>query len=143
MGMTLANLHILGGDRIRSGASCRRPPWGFGPPTAFRVFAPDLQPPTVDRQARALSRKIPQCVLSVWLFDEDAAGISIFHNGKREAAHVLDPNGYSKLGNIPLFCRLWGLPEEDVSRLRAVWKKGGAEEQLYLTGCLLGLPLVP
>lgn len=141
MGMTLANLHILGGDPDQIRSLMPQAAVGVWSSGCVSVFAPDLQPPTADRQARALSRKIPQCVLSVWLFDEDAAGFSIFRSGKREAAHILDPDGYSNLGNIPLFCRLWGLPEEDVPRLRAVWKKGGAEEQLYLTGCLLGLPL--
>ena len=45
------------------------------------------------------------------------------------------------MGNTPLFCTVWGLPEKDVSRLRRIWKKGSGEEQLDLTAALLGLPL--
>ena len=141
MGTTLANLHILGGNleelrHLMPGAVVGV--WSAG---CVSVFAPDLAPVQADKRARALSGRIPQPVLSVWLFDSDAVGFSVFREGKRIAAHVHDPGGYQAMGNIPLFCRTWGLPEEDVPRLRAVWRKGDAEAQLDLTACLLGLPL--
>ena len=93
------------------------------------------------KKARTFSKKLPQPILSAWLFDSDAVGLSIFHGRKCVASHIFSLDGPSKMGNIPLFCRTWNLPEEDVSRLRMVWKKGSAEDQLYLTAALMGLPL--
>ena len=141
MGTTLANLHILGGDAKQIGGLMPGAAVGSWSAGCVSVFAPDLAPGLVDKRARALSGAVPQPILSVWLFDSDAVGFSIFQGGKRIASHIHNPDGYGALGNIPLFCRTWGLPEEDVLRLRAVWKKGGAEAQLELTACLLGLPL--
>lgn len=67
VGMTLANLHILGGDPDQIRSLMPQSAVGIWSSGCVSVFAPDLQPPTADRQARALSRKIPQCVLSVCL----------------------------------------------------------------------------
>ena len=139
MGTTLENLHILDGDEDQ-----------------IRLLLPDVcvgkwserfislypQEPEFDgRLAKMLSKKQPQPVLTVWILDSDAVGFAVYQNGKRITEHIMDPEDTDKMGNIALFCESLGLPEEDISRLRTVWKKGDAEEQLNLTALLLGLPL--
>lgn len=141
MGTTLANMHILGAGLEQIQTLMPQAVVGIWSRNCVSVFAAELVPTQVDKQARQLSRKLAQPVLSVWIFDSDAVGFSIFQDGAQIAAHIHNPDGYHALGNIPLFCRAWGLPEDDVPRLRAVWKKGDAEAQLELTACLLGLPL--
>ena len=141
MGMTLANLHVLGGNPDQIHILMPNAFIGTWSTDCVSVFDGALVPGVVDKHACTLSKKISQPVLSVWLFDSDAVGFSVFQGGKPIVSHTFNPDGYQKLGNIPLFCRIWGLPEEDIPRLRAVWRKGDAEAQLDLTACLLGLPL--
>lgn len=139
MGTTLANLHVLNVEVLYSwmpDATIGR--WSRHYVSLFSAaFLPEL----VDKKARSLSKKVPQPVLSAWLSDDDAVGISVFQRGRTIAAHISGLVEYSRMGNIPLFCQTLNLPEEDVSRLRTVWKKGSAEEQLLLTADLLGVPL--
>ena len=141
MGMTLASLHVLGGNPEQLHILMPNAIVGTWSADCVSIFDAALVPGVVDKQARTLSKKVSQPVLSVWLFDSDAVGFSIFQGGKPVASHILNPDGYQKFGNIPLFCRVCSLPEEDIPRLRAVWRKGDAETQLDLTACLLGLPL--
>lgn len=141
MGTTLANLHIFNGSidevkKILSGCTV-----GCWSESAVSVFSVRLSPELVDKEARQISKKLGGTVLSAWIFDSDAVGISLFRDGKAVTSHVWGAIGSSKMGNITLFCETLGLPSDDVPRLRAVWKKGSAEEQLWLTGALLGLPL--
>ena len=141
MGTTLASLHVRGGDLEQIRGWMPDAAVGRWARDCVSVFHKSLLPGTADKKARALSREIPQPVLSAWLFDGDAVGISIFQRGKTVMSHICNPVGFSRMGNIPLFCTVWGLPEEDVLRLRGIWKKGSGEEQLDLTAALLGLPL--
>ena len=140
MGTTLANLHVLGGDeqQIREmfpAAVVGR--WG----EFVSVYCEEFEPVVSEKKARALSKKQSQPVLSAWIFDSDAVGFTVYQNGKTVAAHILDPDGNNKMGNIALFCEALGLPAEDVPRLRFIWKKGDAEEQMELTSLLLTAPL--
>ncbi len=82
-----------------------------------------------------------QPILIAWIYDSDAVGFAVYQSGKAVTEHIMNPDGYSKMGNIALFCETLDLPAEDAPRLRSVWKKGDAEEQLALTDQLLGLPL--
>ncbi|MGM9520860.1 MAG: YncE family protein [Oscillospiraceae bacterium] len=141
MGTTLANLHILNGNLEQIKTWIPDAAIGQWSHHCVSVFSAGFLPELTDKKARTLSKQIPQPVLSAWLFDSDAVGISVFQHGKTVAAHIFNPDGYSKMGNIPLFCAVWNLPEEDIPRLRTVWRKGSAEEQLDLTAALLGLPL--
>ena len=64
MGMTLANLHILGGDPDQIRSLMPQAAVGVWSSGCVSVFAPDLQPSTADRQARAATtadpvRKLP------------------------------------------------------------------------------------
>lgn len=137
----MANLHILGGDLDQIKSLLQNATTGVWSSDCVSAFSPEFMPGILDKQARALSKKITQPVLSAWIFDSDAVGLSIFQAGKCVASHVLDPEGHGKMGNISLFCQTWQIPKEDEARLRAIWKKGNAEDQLYLTSLLMGLPL--
>lgn len=141
MGTSLGNIHILGAGIDQIKACIPDAVTGVWSSDSVSVFSPDYMPGLVDKQARALSKKIPQPVLSAWIFDSDAVGFSIFQAGKCIVSHILDSEGPGKMGNIPLFCQTWQLPKEDEARLRAIWKKGNAEDQLCLTALLMGLPL--
>ena len=141
MGTTLANIHILDGDDeiicalLPDAVVCR---WSSRFISAYsQEFAPGL----IEKTAKDLSRKVTQPILSAWLFDSDAAGFTVYQNGKVVAEHIMNPDGYCKMGNASLFCEALGLSAEDVPRLRFIWKKGDAEEQVDLTASLLGVPL--
>lgn len=98
---------------------------------------------TVDRPARKLSKKLPEAVvLSVGLVDSDLLELAVWQNGKRLTARAHFPyDGVSKRGDPKVFCAALDLPPEDEKRLKAVWARGSAEEQLGLTGALLGVQL--
>lgn len=97
----------------------------------------------MDRPAKKLSKQLPQAtVLAVGLVDSDAVELSVWREGKRITAMIGEyEGGPSKKGDPKKFCAALDLPEEDVPRLKAVWAKGDAEEQLNLTAALLGAPL--
>lgn len=141
MGTTLANLHILGGDEQQLCALIPRATAGQWSARFVSVYSKEFEPGLCEKTARALSKKLAHPVLLAWIFDSDTVGFAVYQSGKSVVEHVMSPEGYSKMGNIALFCKILGLPAEDVPRLRAVWKKGGAEEQMELTAMLLGLPL--
>ena len=141
MGTSLASLHIPGGDIDQVRSLLPEAAVGAWSERFVSVFSAAFLPGLAEKEARALSKKIPLPVLAVWLFDSDAVGFRVFLRGKTVVTHILNPDGVSQMGNIPLFCQILDLPEEDVPRLRAAWKKGDAEEQLALTGTLPGAPL--
>lgn len=141
MGTTLANLHILNGDAEQIGALLPKATVGCWSERFVSAYSEAFAPDFGAKAAKSLSKKLEQPVLLAWLFDSDAVGLAIFQGGKQITEHILHPEGYNKMGNIPLFCEALGLSAEDVPRLRTVWKKGDAEEQLELTALLLGLPL--
>lgn len=141
MGTTLANLHILGGDEQQLCTLLPKETVGQWSARFVSAYFQEFDPKLNEKTARALSKKLVQPVLFAWIFDGDAVGLVVYQSGKTVAGHILNPDGYSKMGNIALFCESLGLPAEDVPRLRSVWKKGNAEEQLELTALLLGLPL--
>lgn len=106
------------------------------------ALSEDYQLGTVEREGQKLSRKVAGPVLAVGLFDDDLLSLTVYQGGKRLTEHVLNPyDGINKAGNPAVFCAALGLPAEDEKRLRAVWKKGDATEQLNLTQKLLAAPL--
>jgi len=141
MGATFGSLHVAGGElnQIKSlFPDAEVGTWAEG---CVSVFDPAFVPGETEKAARKLSKKVVQPVLCAWIFDSDAVSFSIFQAGKCVVCHVLNPEGFGKMGNIPLFCKTWALPPEDAARLRVIWKKGDAEEQLSMTASLMGLPL--
>jgi len=141
MGTTLANLHILGGDEQQLHTLLPKATVGSWSARFVSAYFQEFEPRLSEKTARALSKKLVQPVLLAWIFDSDAVGFVVYQGGKSIAEHILDPEGHDKMGNIALFCESLELPADDVPRLRAVWKKGDAEEQMELTALLLGLPL--
>lgn len=141
MGTTLANLHVLGGDEQQLSTLLPEAVVGCWSMQFVSVYSRGFVPAHSQRTAKALSKKLTQPVLVAWLFDSDAVGFAVYQGGKAVVEHIMNPDGYSKMGNIALFCESLRLPDEDVPRLRTVWKKGNAEEQLELTALLLGTPL--
>jgi len=141
MGTTLANLHILGGDEQQLHTLLPKATVGSWSARFVSAYFQEFEPRLSEKTARALSKKLAQPVLLAWIFDSDAVGFVVYQGGKSIAEHILDPEGHDKMGNIALFCESLELPADDVPRLRAVWKKGDAEEQMELTALLLGLPL--
>ncbi len=141
MGTTLANLHILGGDEQQLQALLPKAVVGCWSARFISAYSQEFASDHSQRIAKALSKKLTQPVLLAWIFDSDAVGFVVYQGGKVIAEHSMNPYGYSKMGNITLFCERLGLPAEDVPRLRTIWKKGNADEQLELTALLLGVPL--
>ena len=142
MGTTLANLHILDGDEQQLTALLPKATVGCWSSRFVSLYAQEFVHDSFgEKAARAVSRKLTQSVLRAWIFDSDSVGFAVYQNGKKVVEHIMNPDGYSKMGNIPMFCKLLELPVEDEPRLRTVWKKGLAEEQLWLTASLLGVPL--
>lgn len=98
---------------------------------------------TVDRPAQRLSKMLPEAVvLSVGLADSDLLELAVWKSGARLTVRAHFPyDGVSRRGDPKKFCQALQLPVEDEKRLKAVWAKGDAEEQLVLTAALLGAPL--
>jgi len=143
MGTKLGNIHVWNASQeqvaeLLPGALVGV--WGEGFVSAYRE---DFQWGDVEREGRTLSRRLPAAtVLTAAIFDSDVVSFEVFQGGKRLTEHLLEPyTGRNKMGKPSLFCRLLGLPPEDEERLKVLWKKGNAEEQLKLTGALLGAPL--
>lgn len=143
MGTKLGNLHVKGASpeqvsALLPGALVGR--WSEGFVSAYHE---DFQWGSVERKGRKLSRKLPQAVvLSAALFDDDVVNFELFQAGKRLTGHLLNPyEDQNKPGNVKLFREVLDLPAEDEKRLRALWKKGDACEQLELTAALLAAPL--
>jgi len=128
MGTSLANLHILGGDEQQICALLPNVTVGRWSERFVSIYSPEFAPGSPEKVARLLSKKQKQPVLLAWIFDSDATGFAVYQNGKKTSEHITNPDSFSKMGNITLFCDVLGLPTEDAPRLRAVWKKGDAEE---------------
>jgi hypothetical protein len=141
MGTTLANLHIFDGDEQQVRALYPAAVVGRWSTRFVSVYSREFIPGASEKTAKDLLKKLSQPVLYAWVFDSDAVGFFVYRNGKTVTEHIMNPDGYSKMGNIANFCETLGLPVEDMSRLRFIWKKGDAEEQLELTAALLGAPL--
>lgn len=97
----------------------------------------------LDKPARKLSKALPwAAVLAAALVDSDLLELTVWQRGKRVTTRGHFPyDGVPKRGDPKKFCAALGLPQEDEARLKAVWAKGNAEEQLELTAALLGAPL--
>lgn len=143
MGTKLGNLHIRNATveevaPLLPGAIVGQWADGF-----VSAYAEEYQWGSVERSGKKLSRKLPAAtVLTAAIFDSDVVSFEVYEAGKRLTAHLLNPyEDVNRPGNPKVFCEALGLPPEDEKRLRILWKKGDAEDQLELTGSLLGLPL--
>lgn len=143
MGAKLGNIHIRNASAEEVSALLPKAlvgQWGEG---FVSVYHEDLQWGTAEREGKRLSRKLPAAtVLTAALFDDDVVSFEVYKAGKRLTGHLLNPyEDQNKPGNIKLFCEVLGLLPEDEKRLKVLWKKGDACEQMDLTAALLGLPL--
>ena len=143
MGTKLGNLHIRNATveevaPLLPGAIVGQWSEGF-----VSAYSEEYQWGSAEQAGRKLSRKLPHAtVLTAAIFDSDVVSFEVYQAGKRLTAHLLNPyEDINRPGNPKVFCEALGLPPEDEKRLRTLWKKGDAEEQLELTGVLLGLPL--
>lgn len=143
MGTKLGNLHIRNATAeevapLLPGAIVGQWSEGF-----VSAYSEEYQWGSVEQAGRKLSRKLPAAtVLAAAIFDSDVVSFEVYEAGKRLTAHLLNPyEDINRAGNPKVFCEALDLPPEDEKRLRTLWKKGNAEEQLKLTGALLGLPL--
>ena len=156
MGTTLVNLHIFDGDEQQLRSLLPNAVVGRWSDRFVSIYFEDFEPKLNDKIIKTLSKNIKQPILRAWIFDSDAVGFDVYKDGKCIVEHNMDPdgnnghnrnngnnghNGFNKMGSISIFCENLMLPAEDERRLRAVWKKGSAEEQMGLTALLLGLPL--
>lgn len=143
MGTKLGNLHILGASvdevaPLLPGAIVGRWSEWF-----VSAYSEEYQLGSAEQAGKRLSRKLPGAtVLSAAIFDSDMVSFEIYQAGKRLTAHLLNPyEDINRLGDPKVFCEALGLPAEDEKRLKVLWKKGDAEEQLELTAALLDAPL--
>lgn len=143
MGTKLGNLHIRNATveevaPLLPGAIVGQWADGF-----VSAYSEEYQWGSTEHAGKKLSRKLPAAtVFAAAIFDSDVVSFEVYQAGKRLTAHLLNPyEDINRAGNPKVFCEALGLPPEDEKRLRTLWKKGDAEEQLELTGALLGLPL--
>lgn len=145
MGTSLASIHILDGDKSQIDGMLPKAVIGQWSDRFLSVYSEDFNEisKSTERLAKSLSKKMPQPVLLAWIFDSDDVGFHVYQDGKKIVEHIaiVHAGNYFKMGNVPLFCEILGLPSEDKKRLRVVWKKANAEEKLFLTASLLGVPL--
>lgn len=143
MGTFLGNLQVLSAEEAEISAVFPTAKLGRWSERFVTVMEDSFAYGSVDRFSKKLSKQLPQAVvLGVGLIDSDALELTVYTGGKRITAHMGEYEGCpSKKGDPKKFCAALGLPEEDIPRLKAVWAKGDAEEQLELTAALLGAPL--
>ena len=143
MGAFLGNLQVWGAAREEVAALLPRALVGQWSEHFVTALDERYGMGTVDRPARKLSKELPEAVvLSVALSDSDLLELAVWQGGKQLTVRAHFPyDGVSKRGNPKKFCQAFRLPPEDERRLKAVWAKGNAEEQLDLTAALLGTPL--
>lgn len=143
MGTKLGNLHVLGASAEEVSALLPGALVGQWSARFVSAYHEDYQWGSVEREGKKLSRKLPSAtVLAAALFDDDVVSFEVFQAGKRLTVHLLNPyEDQNILGKPGVFCEALGLPPGDEKRLKAVWKKGDACEQLELTAFLLGVPL--
>lgn len=142
MGTTFGSLHIL--DVPAEAVSALMPHALVGRWSPRFVTALDrglLPGPPVERQGQTLSKALDALVLAAWMFDDDAAGLVLFQNGRRTAALSCGPDGRQGLGWLPLLISALGLPGGDEARLKALWRHGDPWAVLEYTGALIGAPL--
>lgn len=143
MGTFLGNLTVLGAPTEAVAALLPGTTVGRWSERFVTVLHDSYGMGTVERPARTLSKALPQAtVLSTALVDSDLLELTVWQGGNRVTTRAHFPyDGVSKRGDAKRFCAALGLPEEDIPRLKALWAKGDAEEQLELTANLLGAPL--
>lgn len=143
MGTFLGNLTVLGGSLEEVSALLPGTTVGKWSERFVTVLHENYGMGTVERPARKVSKALPEAtVLSAALVDSDLLELTVWQGGKRVTTRGHFPyDGTPKRGDPKKFCAALGLPDEDVPRLKAVWAKGDAEEQLELTAALLGTPL--
>lgn len=143
MGTSLGNLQVLNATQEQVSALMPGAVVGRWSERFVTVLDDTFGLGSVDSPARALSKQLPQAaVLSVGLVDSDLLELAVWQGGKRLTVRAHLPyDGVSKRGDPRKFCQALGLPPEDEKRLKAVWAKGDAEEQLELTAALVGAPL--
>ena len=143
MGTFLGNLQVMGASKEEVSALLPKAVVGQWSERFVTILDEGYGIGTVERPARILSKKLPGAVvLSVGLVDSDLLELAVWQDGKRQTVRAHFPyDGVSKRGDAKKFCALLRLPPEDEKRLKTVWAKGDAEEQLDLTAALLGAPL--
>ena len=142
MGTTIFSMHVYGGDEQQIKELLPTALVGTWSERFISVYSREFGTDFGTTDSKNLSRKISQPILHTGIFDSDTVGFTIYQNGKIIAQHVKGmEERFDKMGNIPLFCETLGLSAEDTKRLRQIWKKGDAEEQLWLTGTILGVDL--
>lgn len=143
MGTFLGNLQVLDASETEIGEVLPKAVVGRWSERFVTAMEDSFAYGSVDRFSKKLSKQLPQAtVLGVGLIDSDAVELTVYMGGKRITDHRGEyEGGPSKKGDPKKFCAALGLPEEDIPRLKAVWAKGDAEEQLELTAALLGAPL--
>lgn len=142
MGTTIVNIHVYGGDERQIRELLPETLVGNWSENFISVYPSELEIDFGVKMSKALSRKVSQPILHTWLYDSDAVGFAIYQSGRTIAQHFMSPDEiYNRMGNIPLFCETLDLSADDTKRMRRIWKKGNAEEQVWLTGLILGVPL--
>jgi len=142
MGTTLFNIHVLDGDEQQIRALLPDEIVGCWSERFISIYARESDYDFGTTDAKSLSEKISQPILHVGIFDSDTVGFTIYQAGKTIVQHVKGmEERFDKMGNIPLFCETLELSDGDKQRFQKIWKKGDAEEQLWLTGLILGVPL--
>lgn len=142
MGTTLVNFHILDGDEQQARELLPDAITGCWSKRFISIYPKDPENDFGAKAAKNLSKKVLQPVLHTFIFDSDSFCFTIYQSGKTVARHFMGVEEcFDQMGNIPLFCEIFGLSKEDAQRMRKIWKKGDAEEQLWLTSLLLGAPL--
>lgn len=143
MGTKLGNIHVRNASVEEVSVLLPKALVGQWSEGFVSAYQEDFQWGSVEREGKKLSRKLPAAlVLTAALFDDDVVNLELFQAGKRLAGHLLNPyEEENKPGNVRLFCGALDLPPEDEKRLKVLWKKGDACEQLDLTAALLGAPL--
>ena len=143
MGEKFCHLNVYGADRAGIAPLCEdcavavlMQPW-------VTITGEALEMGALAKEARRLSKAVPQPVLSTEYFDGDFVEFALYRDGKRVARHVpAEFEGSARIaGNSKVWAEQLGASQETQKILAAIFKETSPEISLHLLECALHCPL--
>lgn len=146
MGTTVSSLHVLGAAEEEVCATLSKADQKiavFAAAGRFLTVCPgEAMFDGLDRKANVLSKKVPQPILAVSMFDGDDLDLSLFQGGRRLTRHVVNLEADIAIaGNAAVFCAALGLSDDMPPKLKRLLTDPDQEEKLSVLSALLGAPL--
>lgn len=143
MGEKFCHLNVYGADSAAIAPFCPDFTVASLAPRWVTITGEALEMGALAKEARRLSKAVPQPVLSTEYFDGDFVEFALYREGKRVARHV--PAEFEESARIAGSSKVWaeqlGASQETRKLLSAIFKETSPEISLHLLECALHCPL--